>query len=247
MTFAPGAIVRRFISVPVGATFAELTVRAMNRDPPSARFIAHMVQLEPQSRYTKLEHEFAFMLATTQSADRSESTYIKYFSVNGGVTLELCLAQFWSSLGDTTVEVDLHFHGLLANGSAPSDTPILVSPGTDGVSRVDLMSVMQKEEISPSAVLDVFRRFVRPKEWTMSPLKERDVLPDSRQIHELVLTYEFKLPGGIAEATITPRFPKINNVLYDAVFDNVFLGGKLAIIVLLNCSKTTNEAIRLLF
>ena len=38
----------------------------------------------------------------------------------GGTTLEVCLAQFWSALGDSTIDLELSFHGLSAS---PQVTP----------------------------------------------------------------------------------------------------------------------------
>lgn len=79
--------------------------------------------------------------------------------------------------------------------------------------------------------VDTLRRFIRPKDFQISPLKERDVLPDDRQIHQLSLTYEFKSPCS-GDVSITPRFPKVNNYLYDAVFENAFLIGMSALLYL---------------
>jgi hypothetical protein len=38
--------------------------------------------------------------------------------VAGDATLELTLSQFWSSLGDSSMEVELSFHGLDAQPAA---------------------------------------------------------------------------------------------------------------------------------
>jgi hypothetical protein len=44
--------------------------------------------------------------------------------VAGDTTLELTLSQFWSSLGDSSVEVELSFHGLDAQPAAGKANPL---------------------------------------------------------------------------------------------------------------------------
>ena len=44
--FTPGSIIRKFIAVPSGASFAELTIKSKNRNT-TARFYTHIMQLQP--------------------------------------------------------------------------------------------------------------------------------------------------------------------------------------------------------
>ncbi|KAJ3292192.1 tripeptidyl-peptidase II Tpp2 [Borealophlyctis nickersoniae] len=232
--FEPGAIERRFISVPAGANFAELIVRSENRQAP-ARFIVHMMQLQPQTRYVKFEKEYAFSLTSPGSGDRSEaSTYQKTFPVLPNVTLEVCLAQFWSSPGTTSVSIELKFHGILCSVSGSTSGGLGASSGTGGdlvylnsgnhgFARVDVATPLRKEEVAPTVSLDTLRRFIRPTDSQMSPLKSRDVLPDSRQLHQLVLTYSVKITEAGAGVNVTPRVPRFNEVLYDASVESFVL------------------------
>ncbi|KAJ3043557.1 tripeptidyl-peptidase II Tpp2 [Rhizophlyctis rosea] len=255
--FEPGTIERRFIGVPAGANFAEITVRSQNRDTP-ARFIVHLMQLQPvmfsrlrnelgtsvnsltdcplqQTRYPKFEHEYAFSLASSGGSSSSEeSTYTKLFPVLSNVALEVCLAQFWSSLGKTNVSIELKFHGILAavsvatsgglgSSSGSGGDLVYLNSGNHGFSRVDLCAPVRKEVVSPSVSFDTLRRFIRPTESQISPLKSRDVLPDSRQLHQLVLTYSVKLTDAGSGTNVTPRFPKFNDVLYDAAVESFAL------------------------
>jgi tripeptidyl-peptidase-2 len=48
--FTPGSIIRKFIAVPSGANFAELTVKSKNRNT-TARFYTHIMQLQPVGVY----------------------------------------------------------------------------------------------------------------------------------------------------------------------------------------------------
>ena len=50
----------------------------------------------------------------------------------GGTTLELTLAQFWSSLGPSSLAADVAFHGVTLEGG----TGAVVLDGADGTSRL---------------------------------------------------------------------------------------------------------------
>lgn len=66
---------------------------------------------------------------------------------------------------------------------------------------------------------DTLRRCIRPTaDYKITPLKSRDVLPDTKQVHQLELTYEVKVAEG--DSTITPQFPRMNEVLYESTFEN---------------------------
>ncbi|KAJ3047136.1 tripeptidyl-peptidase II Tpp2 [Rhizophlyctis rosea] len=230
--FDPGSIQRRFISVPPGANFAEVTVRSQNRETP-ARFIVHLLQLQPQTRYPKFENEYAFMLAGTNSSEE-EGSHTKLFPVLPNVTLEVCLAQFWSSPGKTNVSIELKFHGILCSvsgstsgglgaSSGSGGDLVYLNSGNHGFARVDVSTPIRKEIVSPSVSLDTLRRFFRPTDYQITPLKSRDVLPDSKQVHQLTLTYSVKLTDAGSGTNVTPRFPKFNDVLYDAAVESFVL------------------------
>ena len=146
--------------------------------------------------------------------------------------MELCLAQFWSSLKQTTVSVELKFHSLLCSasgevlggfgaGSGCSDV-LSLSSGVHGFTRLDVTSQLRKEDIAPSVSLDTYRKFIRPSaDYLISPLESRDVLPDSKQVHQLALTYSFSIPND--DVKVVPRIPRMNEVLYESTFENFCL------------------------
>ncbi|KAL5039454.1 hypothetical protein BDV3_002950 [Batrachochytrium dendrobatidis] len=228
LSFKSGDIQRHFVHVPLGANFAELIMRSEGRQT-SANFYVHMLQLHPQSRYPMYEKKYTFSLNSVGSGAMNEdSVYRKHFSVLPNVTIELCLAQFWSSLDPSTVSVELKFHGLLASASASTTGGnglssgsggdlMYINPGSNGFARVDITAPVRNESISPSISLDTLRKSIRPTDFTISPLKSRDVLPDTRQLHQLVLTYSTKINES---GSITPRFPRMNNMLYDSSLEN---------------------------
>lgn len=218
LEFDAGVIRRHFISVPSRATFAKVTVSSYNR-PVNARFLLHLVQLAPQTRYTRHEKEVIVQLGSNGLAeDDVEGNEVrKWVSVVGGVTLEVCLAQFWSSADPSQVSIGFEFHGLSLDPA-----PTLIRSGWDGVSKHVLTNNQRKETLELSVTLDKLERSYRPKDATISPLLSRDRLPDGRQINELNLTYEFKVPDGVTNS-IKLYLKKLNEVLYDSVFDSVLL------------------------
>ena len=139
---------------------SEIRITSANRDF-SARFYAHIVQLLPQSRYSKFEHDLAFSLNSNGSGSSEDSpNFTKWLRVIPGVTMELCLAQFWSSLDRSTVTVELKFHGLFCTasddvlGSYGSSSGcfehLSLKSGINGFTRIDLSAMIRKQEVSPS-------------------------------------------------------------------------------------------------
>jgi len=95
VAYRPGLIVRRFVSPPLGATHAIFTIRGCNIDAPR-RFVLHAVQLVPQKMTTPTELEKYLWVA------EGSETKVP-MKVVGGLTVEVCLAQFWSSIGTAEV------------------------------------------------------------------------------------------------------------------------------------------------
>ncbi|CAG8458801.1 9948_t:CDS:2 [Ambispora gerdemannii] len=225
LSFGPGHIERNFVKVPDGATFADVVFRfsaTQNTDP--ARLWVHLLQLSPQSRFTKYEREYYFTIGKGSygNSNGDEQIEKKRFAVLGGVTLEVCLAQFWSSLGNHAVSLEFTFHGIqLANHTANGENVAFINGG-DAFTRLDIVaSVRREDEINPSINLDTLRKALRPTEYSLRPLSpERDMLPNSRQTYGLQLTYTFKATEN--NQTVTPRFTAFFDYLYDAYFQDFF-------------------------
>lgn len=208
MKFVPGHIERKFIVVPSGATWAEVTMRTSGFDTPR-RFYLNAVQMLEQKRPVVSDSVFALPGPSSKNFN---------FRVEGGVTMELTVAQFWSSgsgshlPADATVEIQ--FHGLL-----PCKDEVLLN-GSDVATRIDVTSFLGLESLSPRATLDTIRCPYRPVENKLQALpSDRDKLPSGRQILSLILTYKFNL----AEACkVTPRLPVLNKRIYDNEFESQF-------------------------
>ncbi|KAJ3022226.1 tripeptidyl-peptidase II Tpp2 [Thoreauomyces humboldtii] len=229
LRFQPGQIRRQFVAVPVGASFAQLTVKSANRDSP-ARFIVHTMQLGKQTRRSVFEQQYGIELSRNGSAgaDEQASTHTKLFRVLPYVTMEICLAQFWSSLGDSEVDVEVEFHGVNVAISSGNQSPAGFTNGSDltlvnqagGFARLDYWSALRTETVSASASLDTLRRYVRPSSYVVSALKSRDELPSARQLHQIVLTYTFAVAKGTGPVNVTPRVPRFNDLVYDNPIDS---------------------------
>ncbi|GMP24512.1 hypothetical protein CsSME_00001756 [Camellia sinensis var. sinensis] len=87
MTFLPGHIERKYIKVPIGASWVEATLRTSGFDT-ARRFFVDTVQISPLQRPMKWESVITFSCPSAKSFA---------FPVEGGRTMELVIAQFWSS------------------------------------------------------------------------------------------------------------------------------------------------------
>lgn len=218
---------RHFVAVPEGATWAEVTVMCGHLDGPRV-FMLHCAHALQGTRADEVERNVRLVLSSFGA--RTEA-----MSVVQGATLEIALAQFWSSAGETQgVCLKVDFHGI-----APSPQSVTVD-GAGGPRRVDVRAPLKAEKLAPAAKLTHVRSSVRPTASSIAPLSpERDVLPPlagpgsrpaplspdpapaaaaagakppGRQIHRLILTY--KLTVDVA-GSYTLSLPAVNRRVYD--------------------------------
>ncbi|KAJ3276748.1 tripeptidyl-peptidase II Tpp2 [Terramyces sp. JEL0728] len=226
LKFNSGDIIRHFVQVPANSNFAEVIVSTKGRKTPG-RFIVHLMQLNPQSPYTKFENEQAYGIETS-GVEGEISNYKTFVPVIPNVTLEVCLAQFWSSLDPSSVTIEIKFHGLLVAASsitnstygicgAPGGHLIPINSGLNGFARLDVFAPLRREEFDPKITFTAVRQTLRPSDCQIAPLQSRDVLPNSLQVHELVLTYNVKITEPSTVSFLTPRFA---GVIYESSFEN---------------------------
>lgn len=202
LELSPAHLERRFFSVPHEATRAELHVRAGAMEA-SRRLVVHALQLVPGRPYTETGTQRYLTLEP-----RGEE--LLRFPVTGGRTLELCLGQVWSSLGEGAFEFSLQFRGVV-----PAESTVTLGSG-DRARRIEVAAPIADARIAPAARLVGRRRWIHPSASRLTPLAEdRDTLPGRRLVHELVLDYPFTLE---ADGTVIPRFPALNARLYEAEF-----------------------------
>ncbi|XP_031502252.1 tripeptidyl-peptidase 2 isoform X2 [Nymphaea colorata] len=208
MAFSPGYIERKFIKVPKGATWVEATMRTSGFDT-ARRFFINVVQICPLKRPIKWENVVTFSSSSLKRFN---------FPIQGGQTMELAIAQFWSSgVGSndvTFVDFEMEFHGIEADQEA------VMLDGSEAPLRIEAKAPLSSEQLRPIAVLKKIRTPYRPSDCSLFPLPEkRDLLPTGKQILALILTYKFKLEET---AEITPRLPLLNNRIYDNKFESQF-------------------------
>ncbi|TVU28813.1 hypothetical protein EJB05_20346, partial [Eragrostis curvula] len=136
----------------------------------------------------------------------------------GGLTLELSIAQFWSSgiasHEPTCVDFEIAFHGICI------DQKVIALDGSESPLRIVARSLLASERLVPVATLNKIKMPYRPVESNLRSLPtSRDRLPSGKQIIALTLTYKFKLEDS---AEIKPHVPLLNNRIYDNKFESQF-------------------------
>lgn len=208
--FEAGKIERRFISVPEGATWASLTVRSSNHSSAgtSARFWLHCVQLEPLQRLSEVEKAFVLALQENEPVT-------KKFNVRGGMTMEVCSAQFWSNKSAFDLDLDIEFHGITASLVPASGRQELTLIGGQGHAKIECQSTVRIEDFKPSITFDTRRTFHRPSSSTIRPLTTpRDLQPSGNHMFELVTTYNISVKEDSNKLSYS--FPALGNHLYDS-------------------------------
>ncbi|KAL9317577.1 hypothetical protein ACSQ67_014094 [Phaseolus vulgaris] len=208
MLFLPGQVERKYIEVPNGASWIEATMKASSFDTVR-RFFVHTVQICPLRRPFARRNVITFSSPATKSFT---------FRVVGGQTLELVIAQFWSSgIGShetTRVDLEVMFHGIKVNQEE------IVLDGSEAPIRIDAEALLASEKLAPVGILNKIRVPYRPIDAMISSLSsDRDKLPSGKQILALTLTYKIKLEDG---AEIKPQIPFLNNRIYDTKFESQF-------------------------
>lgn len=203
--FEPGRIERRFIPVPNGASWVDLKIKQTPRENGgrSRLFMLHAVQVIPGLSYRDAERN-----APTPLQAGVES--VLSFPVEPGRTLELTIAQFWSSLGTCDIDYELLFRGLSVD-----QREVRLAPG-DVAARVEVRSDYEPEHVAPKANLTAVRRQLKPTSTSLrSASPERDNFDPARAFEVLTLSYEFDQPEP---GSITPRFGATDDLLYDSEF-----------------------------
>ncbi|XP_043258788.1 tripeptidyl-peptidase 2 isoform X2 [Colletes gigas] len=201
--FKPNTIYRHFILVPEDATWAVIRLKSTEKEKVG-RFVIHSIQLKPRLACKTLEVNK--MINVT-----SQSETVQPFSVQGGLILEVVIAKYWASLGDMLIDYSIEFHGIhMINGN-------LTMQSGDGINRLELRSSLRNEEVVPSVSLKSSVQILKPTDAKIAPLRERDIIPPSRQVYELQLTYTFHS----AKATeVTPNAALLSDLLYESEYES---------------------------
>lgn len=212
-SFVPGMEDREYVAVPHSATWAELTIRP-SQVATTMGAMLRATCLEPHTRYSDTEYR-------TYASLSDGGEHHAAFAVSGGSTMELTIAQFWSSFGTNKLHVDLTFHGCRISPGKGHDFSF--SESSLPVKAI-VHAPIRGESLKPTCKLDAVSSFVRPSKSEMRVLSDpRSELPGNRLVHDLILTYE---GVSVSEASnITCKIGAVNNYVYDGE-----LSGQLTIV-----------------
>lgn len=186
----PGDLNHWFFSIPESATWADIFVRRLDSDTSRLLVIQALQLVEDKPNDTRKMEQWA------RFEDSDEQRFS--MALDGGRTLDLAVAQNWSSLGTGEFEIEVRFRGL-----APEPSQVLIN-GATLVTRFDARSPMRNMTVSPSGSLTHLHRSFRPKDWAVRALDPlRDRLSEDRQMHEIVVEYPLSVPEDL-EANINP-------------------------------------------
>ena len=205
MEFSAGQEHRRFVAIPKGATWCEMKLSSTQDAANPRGYFVRATQLRPSRSFSEGEG------VRTYVQMGPEAQWSQAFSVRGGGTLEVTIAQFWSSLGNSRLSCTLDFHSLVLDGQSQATLQ------AGGPVRVEVMAPLRREKLSPKATLSAVQFSLRPAETVLDALATaRDTLPDNRVVHQLTLTYKFKAsePGKYV-----PSLPGITSLVYDGSFE----------------------------
>lgn len=200
--FRPGTVIRRFMAIPDGATWVEITYTGGQFEGTRAYFI-DMKYKVPDIRHDDTSHSQVIRVTQGQH-------FIYCMPVIGGRMFEICIGQYWSSFGESSMSVAVEFHGVTLNQGKE-----LVLDGAIGHMRIQVSTPFRRERIKPIVNLNYIFLPLAPSDSNISPYtSKRDKLPDSRVIHKLSLTYNLKLVEG---GKVTPRLMMLNRQVLSIV------------------------------
>ncbi|GAU91710.1 hypothetical protein RvY_03915 [Ramazzottius varieornatus] len=212
--FRPGHAVRRYLTVPQGATWAEWRLEVTDTFEEDAgassqtkeassimNFEYHAMQLADDAQYKR----HMFKEATALPVKRLVSACFPISDRLG--VLELAISLFWNRAASVSLNWTLDFHGL-----KPTVPEIVYQEG-EAYYRLDVDTGCRSEFWQPSTTLTHLIQPIRPTEFALSALPfPRDTWPDGRITLQLVLQYSFKVDKN---ATVEVTCPVLLDFLYE--------------------------------
>jgi len=208
--FAPGHEVRQFIATPEGATWAEISLSAGQHEG-SIVYFADIATRLPAVRTDDLTHSHVLRL-------QGGGLKVLKIPVVAGSTIEVAIAQYWSSLGKGSLTMEVDFHGVQVLQGRQ-----LHIDGSAGNRRIQVVAPFRRETIKPAGKLDTLCIPLLPTDPKLEPfMGPRDTLPEKRVIHKLQLTYKLSLSeSGNRKVTFT--LPMLNRQVYDSEIETQLL------------------------
>ena len=205
--FAPAEVKHFFLSPPHGATFVDIHISSTTPDTSiDQTLVLHTIQLLPHSPYRAFEAKKYIAL------NENNPMRILSIPIESNHIVEICLARYWSSVGDFSIGCKATCRGLIPNVSS------LCMTSNRPVYKVSVNSILRDEMLSTSAKLERWKSGLIPKEsGTVTLLGPRDSFEAYRQIHQIILNYEY---ANSENGKITPRIPALQGFLYDSALES---------------------------
>ncbi len=194
--------------MPDDATSAKMTFRT--QDVERAHLVVlHVLQLVPGVPATgRNNHELEKYIRL-----KPHHEVVEYAAVKGGVTMEVCLCKFWSSVGSCSMDVEIEFHSVVFGAT----TLTVTSAGPEALA---ISTPLRAESLSVSAKATILRKFYPPSKHSIRTLDPaRYLLPQERQIYELELHYNFE-QGEKESVKCQPAVYGLSDLLYDSPFES---------------------------
>ena len=207
---SPGSIERRFIAVPDGAQWVDIVFSGgsfygSDVDSSNSRiYMLHMQHVVKEFAHRDVSFKKSFRMVASERLGYTTKVY-------PGHTLEICIAQYWSSLGDSSLNVDIQFRGV-----SPNEKTITFANG-ENILRVDLKSHLGQSAVRPVGKLTKWHETIRPisKGVITAGSIDRDLMPGDRLIYDLNIKYTFQQGKS---GKIVLKAPALNDLLYEAYF-----------------------------
>lgn len=179
-------------------------------DASSRMIVVHALQTMRGTPYRKHEkHSYLNLMPG--------SAHTLSWSVLEGVTMEFVVARNWNTTCDGTVpcNVTLYFRGV-----TPIPSEITIHGGAKVSNVIRVFSHLSPAELSPSASLNKWIAVVKPSAaGKISPLGERDILPNGTINYQMILEYDFEQTENLETV---PTFPGLQGILYESDFHGQF-------------------------
>ncbi|XP_014239284.1 tripeptidyl-peptidase 2 isoform X2 [Cimex lectularius] len=203
ISIKPGEIRRHFIFVPERASYATVKLSVLDIDRPG-NFVIHAMQvLSKKSCRAQEYHKMAVVSFDTEG--------IFTFQVKGGITMELVLSKYWSEQYENTINYSIQFFG------CPLESNEVTMHHSHAIHQLEILGGLQVEEISPAISLKFNVITLKPADAKITPGSVRDVIPPSRHIYQLMLTYNFHLPK---QTEVMPNCALVSQYLYESEFES---------------------------
>jgi tripeptidyl-peptidase-2 len=199
----PGNLVRKFIQVPAYAKYVDVVVTGLEIDT-YRQYVVHGVQIVPHVSFKETTLEKWIKLVNGQSQSLK-------MRVVPNVTLELVVGQNWTSMGNSSIKVEIEFHGLMTSFGTQLQL-------NERVTRVNLSTPLRSEDLALKLALTTLHLQIVPQSSQIRINNDtRNQLFDGRYIHELILNYSFTLTES---SDVITRLTSISDILYESNYES---------------------------